>query len=208
MPCCASSRYSGMPTLWRLSEGNTRCTASARCTRIPRGQRPRACTQAPCSGTGRSHVRLQKRELQTVWGSQRTYADDEWAWEVGQLHCTCELAEQSRGTGGGSEGGKGAGQGELARAQRAPDSEPGRRAQRAGAGTSSSNEGQETTVHCALPPHLRRRSTADSVPDNEEGCGRGRRRRDVGALRRDPRGESPGPLPETQARSVQSKAGA
>ena len=45
---------------------------------------------------------------------------------------------------------------------------------------------QATTVHCALPPHLRRRTTADSVPDHEEGCGRGRRRGDVGALRRDP----------------------
>src|SRR5260370_18212692 len=54
MPCCASGRYSGMPTLWRLSEGKTGCTTIARCTRIPRGQRPRACTQAPCLGTGRS----------------------------------------------------------------------------------------------------------------------------------------------------------
>jgi len=40
MPCCARGSYSGMPTLWRLSEGNTGCTAIARCTRIPRGQRP------------------------------------------------------------------------------------------------------------------------------------------------------------------------
>jgi hypothetical protein len=32
------------PTPWRPAEGNTWCTASARCTRIPRGQRPRACT--------------------------------------------------------------------------------------------------------------------------------------------------------------------
>src|SRR5215469_17027551 len=115
MPCCASSRYSGMPTRWRLAEGNTGCTAIARCTWIPRGQRPRACTQAPCSGTGRSHVCLQGRELQTVSGSQRTNADDERTWEVGRLHNTCELAEQSRGTGRGGEGGKGAGQGELAR---------------------------------------------------------------------------------------------
>jgi len=34
MPCCASSRYFGMPTLWRLSEGNTGCTAIASCTGI------------------------------------------------------------------------------------------------------------------------------------------------------------------------------
>src|SRR5215831_3383965 len=115
MPCCTSSRYSGMPTLWRLSEGNTGCTAIARCTRIPRGQRPRACTQAPCAGTGRSHVCLQRRELQTVSESQRTYTDDGRTWEVGQPRSTCKLAEQNRGTGSGGEGGKGAGRGELAR---------------------------------------------------------------------------------------------
>ena len=55
-----------------VSEGNTGCTAIARCARIPRGQRPRASTQAPCTGTGRSQVSLQERELQTVSGSQRT----------------------------------------------------------------------------------------------------------------------------------------
>src|SRR4029077_3627575 len=116
MPCCASCRYSGMPTLWRKTEGNTGYTAIARCTRIPRGQRPQACTEMPCAGTGRSHVCLRRRELQTVSGSRRTYADDERTREVGQLHSTCEVAEQSRGTGSGGDGGKGAGQGELARA--------------------------------------------------------------------------------------------
>src|SRR5215468_10329280 len=116
MPGCASSWYFGMPTRWRTTEGNTGHTAIARCARIPRGQRPRACTQAPCPGTGRSHVRLQERELQTVSGSQRTNTDDERTWEVGQLCNTCEVAEQCRGTGSAGDGGKGAGQGELARA--------------------------------------------------------------------------------------------
>jgi hypothetical protein len=41
-----------MPTRWRTTEGNTGCTAIARFTRIPRGQRPRACTQAPCREPG------------------------------------------------------------------------------------------------------------------------------------------------------------
>src|SRR5215469_2540387 len=141
MPCRASGRYSGMPTRWRTTEGNTGCTAIARCAWIPRGQRPRACTQAPCAGTGRSHVCLQERELQTVSGSQRTYVDDERTWEVGRFCSTCEVAEQCRGTGNGGDGGKRAGQGELARVQRAPDSGPGQHAQRARAGTSSSNEG-------------------------------------------------------------------
>ena len=117
------------------------CTAIARCTRIPRGQRPRACTETPCAGTGRSRVCLRRRERQTASGSRRTYADDERTREVGQPDSTCEAAEQSRGTGSGGGGGKGAGQGELARAQRAPDSEPGKRAQRARAGTSSSKKG-------------------------------------------------------------------
>ena len=71
-----------------------------------------------------------------------------------------EAAEQGRGTGGGGGGGKGAGQGELARAQRAPDTGPGRRAQRARAGTSGSNEGQEAAVHRAPAPRLRRRTSA------------------------------------------------
>jgi hypothetical protein len=94
-----------MPTPWSRAEGNTGCTAIARCTRIPRGQRPRACTEAPCAETGRSHVCLRGRELQTVSGSRRTYADDERVWDVGQFHSTCEVAEQSRGNGsGGTEG--------------------------------------------------------------------------------------------------------
>src|SRR6266851_5033877 len=82
----------------------------------PGGQGPRACTQAPCAGTGRSHVCLWPRELQAASGSRRTYVDDERTWEVGQLYSTWEVAEPSRGTGSGGDGGKGAGQGKLARA--------------------------------------------------------------------------------------------
>jgi hypothetical protein len=37
-------------------EGNTGCIDIARCSRVLRGQRPRARTHAPCTGTGRSHV--------------------------------------------------------------------------------------------------------------------------------------------------------
>src|SRR5215469_16266170 len=117
-PVAQAAWYSGLPTPWRRTEGNTGCTAIARCTRIPRGQRPRACTQAPCSGTGRSHVGLKRRDLQTASGSRKAYADEEQTWEVGQLRSTGEVAEQSQGTGSGSDGGKGAGQGEFARAQR------------------------------------------------------------------------------------------
>src|SRR5467141_4266788 len=60
----------------------------ARRCKVPRGQRPRARTQTPRSGTGRSHVRPR---LQLPWdasGSLRTYADDERTWEVGQTSST------------------------------------------------------------------------------------------------------------------------
>src|SRR5208282_2445756 len=88
-------------------------------------------------------------------GSPRTYADDERAREVGQAWSTDEVAEQRRATGGGGDGGKRSGQREPATAKRAPDSEPARRAQCAGAGTASSKQGQEDKVHDALAPHLR-----------------------------------------------------
>ena len=45
-------------------------------------------SRTPCAGTGRSHVRLQCREPQAASGSRTTYADDEHAWEVGQLCST------------------------------------------------------------------------------------------------------------------------
>ena len=38
------------PTPWRKAEGNTGCTAYARRNRTPRGQRPQACSEAPCPG--------------------------------------------------------------------------------------------------------------------------------------------------------------
>src|SRR6266853_1332690 len=74
-------------------------------------------------------------------GSLGTYADDERTWEVGQTYCTGEVPEQRRATGSGGDGGKGSGQREPAPAKRVPDTEPGRRVQRVGAGTSSSKSG-------------------------------------------------------------------
>src|SRR6266404_5217451 len=69
------------------------------------------------------------------------YADDERTWEVGQTYCTWEVPEQCRATSNGGDGGKRPGQREPAPTKRVPDTEPGRRAQRVGAGTSSSKEG-------------------------------------------------------------------
>ena len=50
--CCKLQGADAVPKV----EGNTGCVDIARCSRVLRGQRPRARTQAPCTGTGRSHV--------------------------------------------------------------------------------------------------------------------------------------------------------
>src|SRR5204862_7960310 len=123
---------------------------------------------------GRSHDCLLHVE-QAAAGSLRTYADDERSWEVGQVRSTGEAAERRRATAGrGGGGGKGPGQGELAREQRVPDPAPGQREQRSGAGTLGCKEGQETEVHGALPPCLRRRTTPGRVlrtqARREHGC--------------------------------------
>ena len=43
------------------AEGHIRCADIARRTGVPRGQRPRARTETPCAGTGRSRVRPELR---------------------------------------------------------------------------------------------------------------------------------------------------
>ena len=50
----------GVPTSSSEMEGNTGHIVSARYVQIPRGRRPRARTEAPCMGTGRSSVWPQK----------------------------------------------------------------------------------------------------------------------------------------------------
>ena len=44
----------GVPTLSPCAEGNTPSSTSASWTGTPRGRRPRACTEAPRTRTGRS----------------------------------------------------------------------------------------------------------------------------------------------------------
>ena len=200
-------RLSGVPTPWRKAEGHTGASPSRRRLGAPRGQRPRARTETPRAGTGRSRGRPPRMVRRAASGSPRTYADDERPWEVGQPRSTREAAEQGRGTGGGGGGGKGAGQREPAPAKHAPDTEPGRRAQCAGAGTAGSKHG---TRRCGS-----RRSCTTSTTSSaaagllraEAGGGAGGGRRDVAALRRGPGGESPGPLRTAEARSVPGEAG-
>ena len=54
------------PTPCTRAEGNTDYIARARCDRTLRGLRPRARTEAPHSGTGRSHVWPQEMVLRSV----------------------------------------------------------------------------------------------------------------------------------------------
>src|SRR5437660_2965502 len=109
-----------------------------RCLEILRGHRPRARTEAPRMGTGRSRVHPRRNMSGDASGSPRTHADEERTREVGQIRNTCEVPEQGQTTGGGGDGGKRSDQREPAPAKRVPDTEPGRRAQCAAAGTSSS----------------------------------------------------------------------
>ena len=106
-----------------------------------------------------------------------------------------EVAEQRRATGRGGDGGKRSGQRKPAPAKRAPDTEPGRRAQCAGAGTASSKTGQEAAVHGAPAPRLRLGSSAGGVLQSEERSRAGRGWRDVAALRRGGGGQPPRPRP-------------
>ena len=128
--------------------------------------------------------------------------------EVGQARSTDEVAEQRRATGGGGDGGKGPGQREPAPAKRAPDTEPGRRAQCAGAGTSSSKTGQEGAVHRAPAPRLRRRPPAGGVLRAEARRGPGSGRRDVASTTgRRWRANLQDLSERLQARGVPSEAG-
>ena len=47
---------SGVPTLLSEGEGHIETNALASSSRTPRGRRPSACVNAPCTGTGRSRV--------------------------------------------------------------------------------------------------------------------------------------------------------
>src|SRR5260370_35621789 len=80
--------------------------ANGRRCRVPHGRRPRARTEAPCAGTGRSRVLPWQKMAWDASGSLRTYADDGRTWEVGQTCTTDEVLGQSRATGGGEDGGK------------------------------------------------------------------------------------------------------
>jgi len=86
-------------------------------------------------------------------GSPRIKADDERTREVGQTHSTGEVSEQGRSFGGGGDGGKGSGQGNLSSKTR-PGLRAGATRQCAGAGTTGGKREQGCEVHRSAAPHL------------------------------------------------------
>jgi hypothetical protein len=92
--------------------GDTACIDIARCSWALRGQRPRARTQAPCPGTGRSHVWPIKRSA--LW-NPREYDSNEGAWEVRRSNSTGGASEQGLWCASvcGGSGGKGLAEGNL-----------------------------------------------------------------------------------------------
>jgi hypothetical protein len=89
--------YLEVPTLWNQAEGKTLGVAKARRFGTLRGKRPYACTDALCSGTGRSHRPLRSQDQQSVSGSRKTGADDERRWEVGSTRNVRRAARCSGG---------------------------------------------------------------------------------------------------------------
>jgi len=79
---------SRVPTSWDAAEGNIGRVVSARYARTLRGRGPRARTETPRTGTGRSHICLRERASEAALGSLRTCANDVRIWEVGQPHST------------------------------------------------------------------------------------------------------------------------
>ena len=61
-----------VPTSWDVAEGNIGRVVSARHVWTLRGRRPRARTETPFTGTGRSHIRLKSEGLEATLGSPRT----------------------------------------------------------------------------------------------------------------------------------------
>ena len=97
-------------------EGNTGCIDTARCSWTLRGQRPRARTQAPFTGTGRSHARPRSDGPGSARRILSEQGRDARAWEVGQANMYRRSSRTKAGAipAGGGCGGKGPDQGESA----------------------------------------------------------------------------------------------
>ncbi len=127
----------------------------ARHGRAPRGRRPIACTETTRAGTGRSTACLGKTPRPCREAERRTPMMNEQGKSDGAVDLL-RSPEQSRDTtGGGGDGGKRSGQGELVRAKHPPDTRPGKGAKCAGTGTSklqSERESSSSRASCITLP--------------------------------------------------------
>lgn len=196
---------SGRPRRWRSSEGHTGRRDIASGARLPRGQRPGACTQAPRAGTGRSRAWPGRMAAGSAKGTRSGDTGDERAREVGPPHSTGEALEQGpRGcdAAGGGGGGKGAAQGQLGRANQVPDAEPERPATGARPGTPGSGSRSEGEVHDALAPRLPCGPSPAGLLRPEAARRAGGGPGDVAALRRGSGSEPDGSVVAAATRSV------
>src|SRR6267143_46860 len=86
----------------------------------PPGRRRRGRKRKATSGVSRMQDTKESRAVRDP-EHVRTHLGDARPRAVGQPRNTCEVSEQRWATSGGGDGGKGAGQGELGPAKRAPD---------------------------------------------------------------------------------------
>ena len=174
----------------------------------PRGRRPRARTDTPRAGTGRSRVYPRPMGSRDASGSRRTYADDERPREVGQPRSTCEV----RRTTPGNRRRRGWREGGWPKETCASKTRPGHRAGTARpvrwSGYVKQQDGIRKMRFTALLHHVYdvdRLRAAYLALKKRSRAGRGRR--DVAALRRGAGGQPPGPVRTAETRGVPSEAG-
>ena len=155
---------SGRPRRWSDAEGNTGQAALARRVRVPRGRRPRACTETLSHGN-REVPRVPPGRRMAAREGLGRQGGDERPWEVGRAHSTgkprTKVAVRRDLRRGWREGAR-------PRGTRVEQTSPGPRSRSgmstgAGTGAAGSREGQEGAVHDALAPRLRRRAPAGGL---------------------------------------------
>jgi len=80
-----------------VTEGSTGRIAIARYVKTLRGRRPRARTETPYAGTGRSRNWPRNGSMRSALRTPRGHVRDVWKWEVGQPHSTWEAPNNSHG---------------------------------------------------------------------------------------------------------------
>ena len=121
-------KHFGAPTASICPEGDTDRLGIARGDLAPRGLRPCARTEAPRTGTGRSHTWPLIMAPRSAPSILREQGGDVRVWEVGQANSTREASEQGHRCAGarGGSGGKWPDQGEFVSTKQVPDTVPGK----------------------------------------------------------------------------------